>query len=94
MCSSDEKQTKEPRREGRVFLVSGHEATTLNVCQCSGGKHCKKCQILRRNEAELNVFSTVPSQEHLKPFKVVASWLDAKNARPSILGSFALVLVA
>jgi len=25
------------------------------------------------------VFSAVPSPEHLKPFKVVASWLDAKT---------------
>ena len=28
-------KAKEPRMEGRVFLVSGHESTTLNVRQCS-----------------------------------------------------------
>jgi len=45
------------------------------------------------NEAKLNVFYTVPSQEHLKTFNVVASWLDTQNTWPAFLGSFTLIVV-
>jgi len=82
-------EVKELKNESHTFLVSDHEAITLNVFQ-----HCRRmCWILLDNEANLNMFYTVPGPEYLKPFKLVALWRDTKNAWPVILSSFALVIV-
>jgi len=43
---------REPKMESHVFLVSSHDAATLNVFQHSGGKCYRICRILRCNEAK------------------------------------------
>jgi len=81
-------KAKEPKMEGRAFLASSHEATTLNGFKCSWlgtVENTFNSASLRRR---IWHFLQCLPPEHWQTFKVVASWPDTKNTRPSLLGSF------